>query len=285
MTHQSPQSITSYRAAIFMVLAGAFFAGANTCVQVAGMSFGAPPASIAFWQYFIATGCALPLVIRGPWRTTRPILHGTRVIFAVLGVQAWVWGLSLVPIWQAIALLLLSPIFVSFGAVVFLGEGMRARRAFAVLAGAVGGAIILAPWQDDFLFASLLPVLAALFWAGSTLLTKVLTRTDTAEVLTVYLLVLILPFNAIFAVPIGFEIPQVAISVVIVSGLLMALAQFFLAKAYTMADATYLQPFDHIKLPLNIGLGFVVFGFVPPGSMWIGAAIILAASAWLLQEG
>ena len=71
---------------------------------------------------------------------------------------------------------------------------------------------------------------------------------------------------------------------VLAAGVLSAGAQFALARAYTLADAAFLQPFDHLKLPFNVALGLVVVGFAPAGSMWIGAAIIITASVWLLRK-
>ena len=70
----------------------------------------------------------------------------------------------------------------------------------------------------------------------------------------------------------------------IVAGLLTALAQYALARAYSIADAAFLQPFGHVKLPFNVGLGILAFGFVPTGSMWVGSGLIVAASMWLLAE-
>jgi len=210
-------------------------------------------------------------------------MHILRVILAVIGVQAWVAGLAQVPIWQAIALILLSPIFVTLGAAAFLGEQLSRARVLAVMLGAVGGVIILAPWTDSFGSAALLPVLAAVFWAGSSLMTKRLTTTESPGTLTLYLLVLLVPFNLIAAVPAGFMVAGPAIIWIGLAGVCVAVAQYFLARAYCVADAAYLQPFDHIKLPLNVALGLAVFGFAPPGSMWLGAGLILLASGWLLR--
>ena len=45
----------------------------------------------------------------------------------------------------------------------------------------------------------------------------------------------------------------------------------------SVADASFVQPFDHIKLPLNVLAGFIVFGWVPPGMLWVGSALIIAS--------
>ncbi|ATG49488.1 DMT family transporter [Celeribacter ethanolicus] len=274
--------------ALLMIAAGVLFAVINLLTQYATMMLHVPSARMAFWQYAIALLFSLPWVVRhglSAMKTGHVALHIARVAAAVIGVQLWVAGLAHVPIWQAIALIMLSPFFVTFGAGLFLGEETGAARWLAVTAGFVGGMIILAPWSDAFSLYALYPVAAALFWGITSLLTKRLTRSESPESLTVYLLLLLSPVN--FALALG---EGVALSggltalILIAAGLLTALAQYAIAKAYTVADAAYLQPFDHLKLPLNVGFGVMAFGFVPPGSMWLGAALILAASFYLLRQ-
>ncbi len=269
---------------LYFITAGALFAGANTAVQGAGMLYGVPSPTIAFWQYAIALAVVLPLVWHASWRTGQLRLHIVRVILAAVGVQFWVAGLAVVPIWQAVALILTSPLFVTLGAGLLLGERLSGVRVLAVLLGAIGGALILAPREESFTWAALLPVAAAAFWAASSLVAKRLTRTEAASTLTLYLLVLLVPVNGLAAVGAGFTVTADALWLVVLSGVLIAGAQFLLVRAYAVADAAYLQPFDHLKLPLNVGLGLVFFGFAPPGLMWVGAGVIIAASAWVMRE-
>ncbi|MEL6681275.1 MAG: DMT family transporter [Pseudomonadota bacterium] len=269
---------------LYFVIAGALFAGANTAVQGAGMVYGVPSPTIAFWQYAIALAIVLPMVWRVAWHTEHMWWHILRVVFAAIGVQFWVAGLATVPIWQAVALILTSPLFVTLGAGVFLDEALTRMRIFAVFLGALGGALILAPWQDAFTWAAMLPIGAAAFWAASSLVAKRLTRTETASTLTLYLIVLLVPLNGVAAIGAGFSVASDALWLVALSGALIAGAQYLLVCAYTVADAAYLQPFDHLKLPLNVGLGFVFFGFAPPGLVWVGAAIIVVAGILAMRD-
>ena len=273
--------------AILMVGAGALFAGVNTLMQYGAMTLQIAPSKLAFWQYLMAFLCALPWLFgRNAIRLTRTHLpwHLARVGLAACGVQLWVMGLAHVPIWQAIALVMLSPFFVTAGAGLFLREKTTFIRWMAVAIGFVGGMIILAPWSDSFTIHAFYPIAAAALWAGSSLLTKHMTGFESAETLTFYLLLLLTPINAALAWDSGWTIGlDISGGILLAAGLLTALAQYALAKAYSIADAAYLQPFDHIKLPFNVGLGLIVFGFVPPGSMWLGSALIVGASFYLLR--
>jgi len=65
-------------------------------------------------------------------------------------------------------------------------------------------------------------------------------------------------------------------------GVLTAGAQYLLAAAYKRADATYLQPFGDLKVPLTAVLGWLLLGQVPSPWFWLGAAMIIAASLFIL---
>jgi len=43
-----------------------------------------------------------------------------------------------------------------------------------------------------------------------------------------------------------------------------------------------LQPFDDLRLPFNVLAGFLAFHYLPDGDLWVGIAMIMAASAFLL---
>jgi S-adenosylmethionine uptake transporter len=65
-------------------------------------------------------------------------------------------------------------------------------------------------------------------------------------------------------------------------GALTAFAQYLLSFAYKVADATYLQPFGDLKVPLSGLLGWICLSQVPGILFWPGAVLILAASSYIL---
>lgn len=274
--------------ALFMILAGAVFAAINVVTQWLAMVLHFPASSMAFWQYAFATVFSLPLLIKlgiKAMRTRYAARHMVRVALAALGVQAWAYGLVTVPIWQAIALVMTSPFFVIIGAKLFLKETVGIHRWSATAVGFVGAMIILQPWSDSFSITALLPVLAALLWGGSSLIMKNLTHHEPAETVTLWLFVLLTPINAALAFGTGFALPEgTALWLLIVAGLLTAGGQYMLTLAYSVADAAYVQPFDDLKLPLNVLAGWLVFGYAPSGYLWLGALLILGASLSLMLK-
>ncbi|MEY4779657.1 MAG: hypothetical protein RLZZ607_970 [Pseudomonadota bacterium] len=278
------------KGAAFMVLAGICFAAANAITFVITAQLGFKPQSDTFWQYAIATAFSLPFVLReglGKLRTKRPILHIIRVILSALGVQAFVMSLaSGTPIWQVIALVMTSPIFVLIGAKVFLGEIVTPARWIAAVVGLGGASIVANLWTTGLTTAMIYPVAAAVLWAASSLLTKVLTRTEQAPTVTLWLLVLLTPINAGLSVQAGFELPSAQIlGWLVAGGIVMMAAQYLLTWAYAASDAAFVQPFDDLKLISNILIYGLAFGYWPEGNIWAGVALILAGSLYLLWSG
>lgn len=271
------------KGAFWMVAAGLMFAFINTTLQYLGIHYGMGSGAAVLFQYGIALLLFLPLMktgaIRSAFKSDFRVLHVVRVGFSVIGIQLWTWALAYpVPIWQGIALLMVSPLFATVGSGLILRESVSVVRWLATLVGFVGAMLVLQPWSDEFMWASLIPVAAAFFWASASLMTKFTVSRDTPTTIVFYLLALMLPFNLLFGIP-SFSLPTnwQMWSLLLLIGALTAFAQWAIAKAYSVADASFVQPFDHIKLPLNVLAGFIVFGSVPPGMLWVGSALIIAS--------
>ncbi|WP_201546778.1 DMT family transporter [Psychrobacter lutiphocae] len=192
--------------AFWMVAAGAMFAIINTTLQYLGINYGLGSGAAVLFQYGIALILFLPMMRTGAIRSAVSsdfrLLHILRVGFSVIGIQLWTWALAYpVPIWQGIALLMVSPLFATMGSGLLLRESVSGVRWIATLVGFVGALLVLQPWSDEFVWASLLPVAAAFFWASASLLTKFTVSRDSPTTIVFYLLVLMLPFNLLFGLP------------------------------------------------------------------------------------
>ena len=123
-------------------------------------------------------------------------------------------------------------------------------------------------------------------------MTKQLAGVERPESVTVYLLALLTPINAAFLfASTGFDFGAAftlpggtVLWVVLALAALTAAAQYLLTLAYARADASYLQTFDNVRLPLNTLAGWLVFAYAPSGYLWIGAVLIIGASLYLLRS-
>jgi len=230
---------------------------------------------------------SLPFVLRqglAGLKTDKPVVHIIRVVLSALGVQAFVMSLAAgTPIWQVIALVMTAPLFVLLGAKLFLGETVTPARWIAASVGLAGALVVSEIWTTGFTTATFYPIAAAVLWGASSLLTKYLTRTESAPTVTLWLLVLLTPINAGLSVHAGFQMPTTTILAwLVVGGMVMMAAQYLLTWSYAAADAAFVQPFDDLKLVSNIVIYGLWFGYWPEGNIWLGIAMILGASLFLL---
>lgn len=306
----SPSRNGSITGPVLMLVASLALAASNipqsllpTPVQYGG--FGMASTGMAFWQYLIATIVALPLIMRiglKNLRTTHPGLHEIRAFVSALGVHVFVYGFaSGVPIWQMVTLLSTGPLFILLGSTLFLHERASLARIVASLVAFTGAIIVSGVGTDGFSVMTLVPIAAAALWATTDVLTKYLSREESPETLTLSLLVLITPNHLLILlvatlaawlvpslVPAGlatgfpFQLPTGAgLWILLLLGVLTAVAQYLLSAAYKVADATYLQPFGDLKVPLSALLGWILLGQVPSAWFWLGAALIVGASVFL----
>jgi len=296
--------------ALFMLLGSLAFAATNLLqsvlpTPVAYGGFGMSSTGMAFWQYVVAGVLFLPLILRiglGNLRTLHPLAHELRAFVSALGVHVFVYGFATgVPIWQMVTLLATGPLFIILGSVLFLGEKASPARLAAGLVGFAGAIIVSGVGSEGLSWTALIPVTAAFLWATTDILTRALSkRGESPETLTVSLLVLVTPNHllillAVWALglvapgtlPAGltenvFAIPTgTALWLLLLLGALTAAAQYLLAYAYKVADATYLQPFGDLKVPLSALVGWVILGQVPSVWFWPGAALIILASTFI----
>lgn len=279
------------KGAIAIITAGFLFACVNTLIPKLTSVSAIDASVIALVQYLVAFVFLMPSMTNMGFfqslKTKYFGMHCFRVFLSAIGIQCWTMALAHpIPIWQGIALLMTSPLFVTIGSGLFLKEKVDAKRWVATFLGFVGAMIILEPWAENFDWVVLLPIAAAFFWACYSLMVKKLSSEDSPTTMVAYLFILITPFNLLIALtnlsPEGFSLPSFSdFGFLILLGFLTALAQLAVAKAYNLADASYIQPFDFIKLPLNVLAGWLVFNWVPPGKLWLGAAIIIGATMYI----
>jgi drug/metabolite transporter (DMT)-like permease len=293
--------------ALFMLGAGVTFAVTNILTPTITYGMGIPSTAVVFWQYVIATVFALPLILRiglSSLRTRHAGWHEVRAFLSALGVQFFAFGFaSGVPVWQMVALSMTGPFFIIAGATLFLGERLTSQRLGATVVGFAGALMVAQLGTEQFSWASVLPILAAACWGTVSVITKFISRTETPESLTLYMLVLITPNHFLIGLLLGIAVAILpagmlpaslatgfdfalpggdALFMIILLGLVTAAAQYFLSLAYKVADATYLQPFDDLKLPLNTLLGWALLSQVPAIWFWPGALLILLASSFIL---
>lgn len=289
---------------LWKILSCGCFAGINVVVRY--LSGGSPLAlntalpiySIMFYQHLIG----MIFISAWMWRnnelhikdfvTQRPWLHTIRIVTAASGIGLFYMSLRYIPVTQAVALSITTPIFTTIGAVVFLKENFDLPRKLAVYLSIIGGILIARPDQalsntQEYSWFMLLPILAALAFAFDKLLTrKLLAANEQPRALAWYLLAFIAPLSLLPAIYYGWVSPELThLPWLLILGLLSAFAHYTFNKAYALAEVTVLLPFGAARLILGALLSYLAFYEIPKTfDLWLGIAVIIISTMILSIE-
>jgi drug/metabolite transporter (DMT)-like permease len=128
---------------------------------------------------------------------------------------------------------------------------------------------------------SVLALASALFFAAGITLVKFLSATHSPIQLVVWanLLssVIFLPGLIFYWSPPS----PMAWAMIITMSLTGLAAQYCYITAMSMGDASFLSPMDYLRLPMAALADYVLFQLLPGRYVWIGAAIIVAATLYI----
>ena len=74
------------------------------------------------------------------------------------------------------------------------------------------------------------------------------------------------------------------LAILLGAGALGAVAHFFTIRAFGLAQASFLAPFNYVRLLWAIGLGYLVFGDVPGPYVLLGSAIVIACGLYVMMR-
>lgn len=273
------------RAIVLMIASGCCFGVMAILIRYASHSLHA--FEIAFFRSFFGALATLPLLMRhgtAGLRTNRPGFYVLRCAIGTVGMLAGFWAIAHLPLAQAIALSYSSPLFVTIGAVIFLGEIVRARRWSAVIAGFIGVLVIVRPGSDGFTAASLVALIAAASTGTVTISIKFLSRSDPADTIVLLTTWLWVPLTLPAALLVWQMPPANLWPLLVVLGVLGTLGQYFWTHALRLGEASTLAPFSYLQLIVVSVLAWWLFDEALDRYTVLGAAIVIGASLYIARR-
>lgn len=265
-----------------MVLASACIAGMHGVVR--HMTVELHPFVIAFFRNLAVPLLLAPWLLRAGWAELRPRrfdLHLWRALIGVVALLAWFYALSLLPLAEATALNFTSTLFATVGAALFLGENVRLRRWSAVLVGFAGVLVILQPGRDAASLGGVLVLASSMFWAGSLLIAKVVTRHDSTLCVVAWTAVLTMLFSAVPALLVWQTPTLRQLGLLLAIATLGTIGYLFLTQALKEGEASIVLPLDFLRLLWATLFGYLLFSELLDPATWIGAALIAASAAYI----
>lgn len=256
-----------------------------------------PVLEVAFFRNAFGLLALLPLLLWPAWRSGRfrqallARMHTTQlrryIVRCVIGFASMAcgfWALANLPLAQAVALSYSSPVFVTIGAVLLLGETVRMRRWMAVLAGFAGVLVIVRPWSHSFSPALLVAVLAAMLGALVAIQIKQLARVDAADTIVLWTYLFWVPLSLLPALAVWVWPEPHAWALLAACGLLGTLGQVLWTRALKIGDVSSLTPISFMQLPVVAIAGWLLFGESVDRWTVAGALIILGANAYIAHR-
>ena len=240
-----------------------------------------------FCRLFFAFVVLLPLVLHsgiGKVVTTQLKTYIFRSISGIIAMWMWFYAVTLIPIGEQTALSFLAPLFTTMGAAVFLGETVRMRRWLAIMVGFIGALIIIRPGIIDLTLGHFVAIATALAFGCSTLIIKHLTRKDDPLVIVFISHLIMMPLALLPALYV-WEWPSYNVWLILMAtGPVAVIGHVTMAKAYKLADASFVAGVDYARLPFAVLFGWVLFGELSDIWTWIGASIIFGSSFYVIRR-
>lgn len=273
------------RAVGLMVASTILFGLMAVCIRLASKQLHA--FEIAFFRNFFGLVAVLPLLVRhgpGLLRTDKLRFYVLRCAIGIVSMMAGFWAIVNLPLAQAIALSYSTPLFVTIGAVFFLGEIVGARRWSAVIVGFLGVLVIVQPGADSFTAGTLVALLAALASANAAISIKWLSRTEHPDAIVVWTTLLwvpmsLLPALTVWQMPVG-----ITWLWIVLAGFLGSSAHLIWTRALRLGDASMLTPISFLQIVVVALFGWLLFDETLDRWTVIGASIVFASNVYIARR-
>ena len=245
------------------------------------------PAQTVFLRLLFALILILPFALHARLTFGKTQQLKTHMLRSAVGICAmWLWfiSISLVPITDQTALSFLAPIFTTLGAMFFLKEIVRIRRWLAIIIGLFGAVVIVRPGFAELSAGHLSAVGSAVMMGMSMLLIKHLTAKDSPLMIVFYSHVFMTVLAFVPAMLVWSHFPTDLYFYLAGFAPFAFFGHFALAKAYSLADASFIAALDYARLPFAALIGWLMFGEFSDIWTWIGASIIFASAFYIVRR-
>jgi drug/metabolite transporter (DMT)-like permease len=236
--------------------------------------FGLVPTIAMLWMSADWQARGRPVVL-ARWRLAT--MRGVMVAFAQFFFYSALLRLEFATVSTLVSA---TPLFVTALSVPVLGQRVGAWRWSAVAAGFLGAVLIIGPGTPQFTWAALLPLAAALCYAGSTITAPLFGREAPTPLINAWssggalIGALILSAATTGFVPVASAQDAALIAAM---GMVGGSGVLCLIFAYRMARPATLTPFEYFGILFSFFIGWAAFGEAPVERLFPGVLLIVGA--------
>ncbi|NIZ60123.1 EamA family transporter [Sedimentitalea sp. CY04] len=265
-----------------MLITGMCFVAVTALVKFLGDRL--PAAEMAFLRYLLGLVFLLPML--GSMRRTHVSarmwgLFAARGVVHSGAVILWFFAMTQIPLAEVTAMNYLSPVYVTLGAALFLGERLALRRVGAILAALIGALIILRPGFREVSPGHIAMLFTAMAFGASYLLAKFTVDGTNPTVVVAMLSIWVTVGLTPFAVVVWVTPTLIELAILFGVACFATGGHYAMTMAFASAPMTVTQPVTFLQLVWATALGALVFA--EPVDIWVvcGGGVILAAVSFI----
>ena len=273
--------------------AGLFGLGAAFCFALMGVAikFAAAElnnAMVVFLRNAFGLLALSPVLLRhgaSKLRTQRLGMHVARCVIGLSAMYCFFFAIAHMPLAEAMLLNYSTPLYVPFIAWLWLQERPSARLVPVVLVGFVGVSLILRPSNPAAAgWVGLVGLASGVMAAGAFVAIRRLARTEPAVRIVFYFTALSLLIS-LLPLPWMWQQPDArALLLMAMAGACATLAQICLTRAYALAPAAQVAPFNYLVVVFAALWGWLIWNERSDGLSILGALIVVGSSLLALRQ-
>jgi drug/metabolite transporter (DMT)-like permease len=217
-------------------------------------------------------------------RSRRPWLQAVRICAGLGSTFGFFYVFPRMSLVDAYAISYAAPLFMVALSVPLLGEEVGWRRWSAVGVGFTGVLLMLDPWAIGIQANSLIVLGATFCYALSTIMVRRVSRYDQDAATLFWFAVVSIGFSLAGAIPQWIWPTSMDWVWLVVLGLVGGIGQILVTRAWRLAPAAILAPFDYAGIVLAIAYGYFWFREQASWTVWLGLPLVIASGLYILHR-
>lgn len=273
------RSMRPLQGAALLALSALLFSGMGVLVREASATVNNE--NIVFFRNIVGVFFFLPLLLsKGlrPFKTKRLKSHLLRTTYGLAAMYCFFYAIAHLPLADAMVFTYSAPVFTPIIAYLWLKEPLTKRMlAFSVL-GLLGVILVAKPSDAIFGSLSLVGLAASLLAASAFVSIREMSNTEPAYRMVFYFALFSSLISAIPLLWAWQPLNQQQLILLCAAGLLAALAQIIMSRAYSLAPPGLIGPVAYLAIVFAGVFSFFLWDEVPDVASILGAVLIFTAS-------
>jgi len=232
----------------------------------------------------VATGALRPAIAASAWQqlTQPPVL--LRAALDAFATIAYLGALFQLPIANASAINLASPMFIAVYAALVWKERVVAARWVAIAAGFTGVMLVVQPAADGFNSWSLVCLFSTVLQAARDLVTRRIALTVPSILITLTTACAVLLLTGPLSLLQGWvPVRQHHLVLLATASLFLSAAYFLVTVAMRSGEMSLVAPFRYTGLMFALVIGWLVWDDVPNALAWCGIGLMVLAGLSMIR--